>query len=381
MRWLPLLWAALRGKSARSLYTLASIIVAFLLVGIMTGLSASFAQMIDKARMDRIVVTPRFGAWMPIAAMEQIARLDGVKQVVPSAFIGGTYRDPEHGIGIMMTDERYLAVHPETKVTPAAFAKLKQVQNGVIVNRANAERMGWSDGGSYPLETDRVNRDGTRVWTFQVVAIVPNDDENPTAGMAMGNYVYFNEARNDGRKNDIHAIDLTIADPERANPTSTAVERLFANSSTPLSATPERTLLENNIRGVLDMQFLTYAICSAALFMILFLTGNVMAQSVRERVPEFAVMKAVGFSDRGIFALVIAEAAVLCLVGAGLGLLAAKASPMLAKMVAPGAPVPLLTPLVIAIALAAALFVAAATGLPVAWRVRRVSIADALGGR
>jgi putative ABC transport system permease protein len=164
-------------------------------------------------------------------------------------------------------------------------------------------------------------------------------------------------------------------------PISNSIERLFANSSTPVTATPERTLMENNIRGTLDLEFVTYAVSAAALFMILFLTGNVLAQSVRERIPEFAVMKAVGFSDRGVFTLVLAEAAVICLLGAVLGLAAAKASPMLAEAVLQGGPTPLITYSVVAFALTSAVVVAAVSGLPAAWRVKRLEIAEALGGR
>jgi putative ABC transport system permease protein len=115
--------------------------------------------------------------------------------------------------------------------------------------------------------------------------------------------------------------------------------------------------------------------------MILFLTGNVMAQSVRERIPEFATMKALGFTDSGILTLVIVEAGTLCVAGAALGLALASLVPMGVRALLPNVPVPVITSGVVAIALGSAVLVAAASALPASLRARRLSIAEALGGR
>jgi putative ABC transport system permease protein len=378
MKWLPLLWAALRRKPARSLFTLLSLVIAFLMIGIMTGVSARIDEVIASAQPNKIVVNARFGAWIPVAYAEQIARLDGVTDISVGAVLGGTYQRPDNGIGIYMTDERSLRTEPDFRLTSEHFELLKATPNGVVMTRQAAERIGWKVGETYPLETDRVATDGTRNWTVKVVSIV--EGQEPATQFAIGNFNYFNERRAE-RKGEVHNIALLVDDPNKAGPVSTAIERMFGNSGAPVSATPERTLRENGIRGVLDLEFVTYAVSAAALFMILFLTGNVLAQSVRERIPEFAVMKAVGFSDRGVFALVLAEATFICLLGAVLGLGAAKASPLLAQAILQGGPTPLITYGVIAFALVSAVIVAAISGLPAAWRVKRLEIAEALGGR
>ena len=135
---------------------------------------------------------------------------------------------------------------------------------------------------------------------------------------------------------------------------------------------------------ILDIDFFTRSISAAALFMILFMTRNVMAQSVRERIPEFAVLKTIGFPDRRIFALVLSEAAVLCLVGAFLALILAQSTPAMMRRALPpmqNVLLPVITPGVIAAVLACAMLIALASGLPAAWRLKRQSIADALGGR
>jgi putative ABC transport system permease protein len=145
---------------------------------------------------------------------------------------------------------------------------------------------------------------------------------------------------------------------------------------------PERVAFEQGLQGFLDLEFFTRAVSAAALFMIVFLTGNVMAQSVRERIPEFAVMKTVGFTDRAIFLLVLAEAAIPCLIGAMLGLALTQTMPAFVRALFPGTTLlPVITPAVIGYALGAALLVAGVSGVPAALRARRLTVVDALAGR
>src|SRR5215813_9381998 len=136
MKFLPLLWAALRRKTARSIFTLASITVAFLLFGLMGGIGASFGQLIENIPANRIMVTPRFGGRLPIAYVDQIARLDGVTRVAHSTPIFGYYQDEKNRLNVLMTDEQFIAVSPELGITPEQFASLKAVQAGAIVSRS-----------------------------------------------------------------------------------------------------------------------------------------------------------------------------------------------------------------------------------------------------
>lgn len=381
MKYLPLIWSAFRRKTARSILTLLSITVAFLLLGTMSGISASFGRFIENIPANRIIVTPRFGGRLPMAYADQLGRVNGVTNVVPTNLIFGYYQDQKNGLTVSMTDERMVDVVPELNITAETFAALKRVQTGAIVSRELADRYGWTVGANVPLASDIPRTDGTRAWPFTVVAIVPDVESSP-GGFMIGNYAFMDEGRADERnRGSVFHFRLLTADAARAAETSTAIENLFANSAVAVTAMPERLAFENGLQGFLDMEFFTRAVSAAALFMIIFLTGNVMAQSVRERIPEFAVMKTVGFSDRAISILVLIEAAIPCLIGAGLGLLLAQATPALASAVLPGSILPVITPAVIGYALAAAVLVAVASGLPAALRVRRLSVVDGLAGR
>nr|TFG54428.1 MAG: ABC transporter permease [Hyphomicrobiales bacterium] len=380
MKWLPLLWSALRRKPGRSIFTLLSIMVAFVLVGSMSGLNAAVAQLIDDARIDRVVVTARYGAWFPLAHVDQINQLDGVRIASSSAFIEASFQEPTNFLFLIMTDPNMPIVWPEAGVSPELFAELEGIRDGMIVTDSSAERFGWSVGDQIPLATDRVYQDGSRDWTFQIAGVIPETDKLQGV-VAIGNFTYLNEGRADGRYNDIHRIELLVDDPDDAEEIANSIEALFINSPFPVIAMPERTLIENSLQNTVDIKFFTTAMSAAALFMILLLAGTVLAQSVRERLGEFAVMKTIGFTDNGVFALVLMEVLTLCFVGAGLGLAAAGGLPVLVAMILPGAPVPVITIGVIAFTFGCAALVAILSGLPAAWRVKNISIAEALGGR
>jgi putative ABC transport system permease protein len=380
MKYLPLLWAGLLRRPARSILTLLSLMIAFLLVGLMTGLDASLAQFFERARIDRIIVVARFGGPLPIAYVDQIRRLDGVTDIAPSGVVAGYYQEPRNPMAITMTDANGALVQPEWHIPPQLFARLEQVQTGIIVSRMMAARYGWREGDVVPVQSPLARQDGAKLWSFNVLAIVPDDDLFPV-GFAVGNYPYLDQARAEG-KGTVRDIRLLVRDAAHAVQTGNAIEALFANSAVPVSALPERTAYENALTRVMNIDFFTRGVSAAALFMIMFLTRNVIAQAVRERIPEFAVMKTMGFSERGIFALVLAEAACLCLVGAGFGLLIAQATPSLLRRALPPTDtlLPVITPGVAAGVLACALVVAAVSGLPAAWRLRRMSIVNALSG-
>jgi putative ABC transport system permease protein len=383
MKWLPLLWAALRRKAGRSVLTLLSIVVAFLLVGTTTGLNASFARLVSEARADRVVVTARFGQWIPNTHANQIRQFDGVTAISSLSMIEASYQDQINSFLINMTDPAMTEVNSEYNVTPEIFAEVDRVRDGLIVSQSVAQRFSWSVGDRIPLEFEQVNKDGLRDWSFQIVRIVPDISLVPE-GFTIGNFLYFDEER--GRRfNDVQQISFLIEDAEQAGAMADAVEEYFTNSQTPVTVMPDRIRTETQLQAVFDMQFFTYAITAAALFMLAFLTCNVMAQAVRERVPEFAVMKTIGFTDWGIFALIVAEASILCLAGAGFGLLLAGLLPNLVNIgllsvVMPSIPPPIITPMVAGFAISAALVIAIVSGVPSAWRIKRLSIAAALGG-
>lgn len=211
-----------------------------------------------------------------------------------------------------------------------------------------------------------------------MLGVYDSPDEPSEDDRIIANYEYIDEARHFER-GTVHAFLVGIDNPSLSARICAAIDAQFANSADETLTQDEKEYIQGQIRQLGDVGSLVNAIVGAVFFTLLFLTGNTMAQSVRERIPELAVLKAIGFADRSVTLLVLTESALLCALAALLGLLAAAAIfPWTAALGIAGTALP---PKVFAIGLLIAVALALMSGLPPAWRARRLQIADALAGR
>jgi putative ABC transport system permease protein len=176
-----------------------------------------------------------------------------------------------------------------------------------------------------------------------------------------------------------------VRDAAQANDIGVRIDRRFTNSSTPTITIPDRVNTENFVNSTSSVSSRTWPVAGAGIFMILLLTANGIAQSVRERTTEFAVLEALGYRDVTLMALVFVEAAIPCLAGAivGTGLAAVLTRlptrylpPDLASLTKP-------TPswMVLAAAVGCALLLAFVSAVIPMRRLRHLSVTDALAGR
>lgn len=378
MKYLPLLWAGLWRKPLRSILTMLSIMVAFLLFGVLQGIDAGFSDLLARARLDRLMVDGRFpgGPPMPLSYRQQIEQVPGVAVVTHRFGFGGYYQEAKNRMGVVFTDADFLSVRPELQVPADQLAAWEATPAGVLVSENQAARFGWKLGDRFPLQTQVPNRDGTKIWTFDIVGIL-TDSSDPEATWILANYAYFDEARRNNQGTADRFL-LRIADPRQSVEISRAIDALFANAPVPTRTMSEQAQAERRSQQLLDVNLVVDAITAAVFFMLLFITSNTMMQSVRERIPEFAVLKTVGFSDASVLMLVIAEALALTLVAALAGIGLSAFLPPLVRSIfnMPGMHVSV----VFSGALVAVL-VAMVSGGPPAWTARRLSVVDGLAGR
>ncbi len=376
MRYLHLIWTGLARRRVRTLLTGFSILVAFLLFGLLNGILSGFDQAIDQQARDILSVRARYKGTLPIAYLEKIRGVPGVLAASPVARMDGVYQRPSNGIALLMTDpESYYAIQHDMHIDPQGLHDLAASRTGVAVTAAAARKFGWKVGDRIPLTSSVVRRDGSSTWTFDVVGVVVSPSEPELVG-AWGNFAYYDEAR----VKDQHLVSefvARIADPQQAALVSRRIDNLFVSSGYPTRTRSEREQLESFFAQIGDIGFFVTAIVTASLFTLLSLTGHVTMQSLRERIPEFAVMEAMGFTATAVLALVLAEVLILslCAAGAGLGL-----SALLFSKVFP-LPVKHLSAAVCLQGIALAVLVAAASALVPAWKLRRLSVTDALSGR
>jgi putative ABC transport system permease protein len=381
MKFFPLVWTSLWRKKARTIFTLLSIVIAFLLFGLLQGVNAWLNAFGTGSNANRLYVVSRVSQVQPLpsAYLHQIEAVPGIRKATYIAGISGYYQEKSNNLLALATDARtFFALYPEWQVAPAQLAAMSRTRAGAIVAAPLMRAFGWKVGDRIPLRTSVMKQDGSAGWNFEIVGTYDVSSSPAEANRILVNYAYFDEARLLER-GTAWAFVVAVDDPARSAQICAAVDALFVNSAYETVTQDEKAYVQGQLRQLGDVSLMANGIVAAVLFTLLFLTGNTMMQSVRERTPELAILKTVGFSDRSVTVLVLIEAILLCVLAASLGLAAAAAVfPVTAALGIAGASLPLK---VVAAGLAMAVVLALASGLPPAWRAQRLVIVDALAGR
>ena len=336
-----------------------------------------------QARADRLITNSRYSIieMLPISYLPQIESVPGVKEVAFASWFGGSYQDRPAQFGVFPVDpERYLRTVPEIVLDDAARERWEATRDGAIVGRALAERYGWKVGDRVTLVADIwPQRGGGNEWNFEISGIYTSPESEQNESGFLFQWEFFDEARQYAR-GTVGWFILQIDDPDQAEDVAQAVDALFANSSNETKTQTEKAFAQGFARQFGDIGLIVTAILGAVFFTILVLTGNTMAQAVRERIPELAILKTLGFSDRAVLGLVVAEAMVLVLLGGliGLGLAAAALGGLSAMLAGFGIQGISLSVVITGVLLMIALSLV--VGFPPAWRAMRLRVVDALGG-
>lgn len=381
MKYIPLVWAGLWRKRTRTIFTLLSIAVAFLLFGMLQGVNNAFTTAMGAVNVNRMYTESRISMIepLPISYMPRIGSVPGVTGVTYGVWFGGYQVEPRNFVlSFPVYAETYFDLFPELLVTQDMRKALKDTRNGAVIGVALANKFGWKVGDTVVMPTGIwTKKDGTSDWQFQIVGIYDHAEDTSKANSFFFNYEYFDEMRAFSRGTTSWFI-ARVADPTKATEVGLAIDALFANSPDETHTQNEKEYSQAYFKQFGDINLIINGIVGAVFFTLLFLTGNTMMQSVRERIPELAVLKTLGFTNTGVVALVIAESAALCLASAGLGLLGAIA---LFPAIKDISTITTLPAEVVLTGVAAAILLAVAAALPPAVRAGQLKIVDALARR
>jgi putative ABC transport system permease protein len=380
MKFLPLIWSGIWRKPGRTLLIFLQIGVAFALFGVLQGMKTAVDQAIANLSADLLIVHSRvaFGGSMPLAGLERIKSIPGVKLVVPQAAFVVTYQKPTQAIfvGAADFDKAWLEANPDLKVAPEYMEAFQNARTGALVNVHLANKYGWKVGDRIPLLSTTQQSNGSTDWAFDVVGTF-RDNELGSNDFMLIHYSYFDEARL-AEKGTVRLFMVAVADPMQVPTVSDEIDRRFANSPNETRTESLRELSQAQMQSIGDLNFVVRTIVSAVLVALLFSTSTMMMQSIRERTPELAVLKTLGFPDRGVFVLILAEAMTVCIAAGAFGLvLATLVFPFAAKVV-PGLSMPLI---VVEVGLACAVLVALISVALPAVRAAKLEVATALAGR
>ena len=382
MKYLVLVRAGLWRKKARTILTMLSVVVAFLLFGLLQGINQGMNHVFQSLNVDRLYVQSRISMsdGLPLSYLEQIQSVPGVRAVTHWSYFGGFYQDVQNSLPVFAIDaSTQFVVYPKIKIPEDQIAAMQRTRTGAIVSAEIAAQYGWKVGDKIPLQTSIwTKKDGSDTYPVDLVGIMDISAYNAGSFPAFYiNYAYLDQARAFGNGSVLYYI-VSIDDPRRGSEMAATIDAKFANSSDETTTQTEQVFAQSQIKQVGDINFIANSIVGAALFTLLFLTANTMMQSVRERIPELAVLKTLGFSDRKVLTLILLEAVFLCGVSGAVGLVLARLAfsfmGSLFGALSPSAPV-------LEAGFAIAMLLAVVSGFPPAWRSTRINIVDALAGR
>jgi putative ABC transport system permease protein len=369
-------------KKTRAALTLLSVMTAFLLFGLLQAVNVLFNAGADFIGATRLMTQARvsFTTPLPMRLLPQIEAVPGVTRVGWIQWFGGVVGENTPIVAFATDPERLHDLYPEWVMTEDQWKAFAGTRTSMIVGRKMADQFGWKIGQKVPLKSNIFpQKDGSKSWAFDLVGIYDGKDEEWQRSTNVGwiNYAYFDEANQFG-KGRAGTFTIKLKDPDRAAEVASTIDHMFENSSDETKTQTEKDFNLGFFKQIGDIGLIVRWILFAVFFTLLLVVGNTIAQSVRERIPELAILKTLGFSNGSVLAFVLAEAAALCIIGGLIGLGLATAI----GIAIGGANFPIVVDgQVWLVGLVSIAVLSLAVGLLPALRASRVTIVDALAGR
>jgi putative ABC transport system permease protein len=375
-----LIFANLFRKKVRLILTIGSFAVALFLFSFLAVVKGAFGRGADIAGADRLVIINRISIIqpLPLSYRDKILRIPGVKAITHNNWFGGVYQDEKNFFPQFAIDvENQRTVLPELKVPDDQWANFVKDRQGAIAGAKTAARFGWKIGDRIPIKTTIFG--GASTWEFNLDGIYHSTTVGGDESQFWFQWDAFEEGVPKTFKDNVGWYVVKLDSPDDAVRVSKAIDDMFANSSFETKTETESAFAAGWVKQFGNIEFLILTIGAVVFFTLLLVTGNTMAISVRERIGELAVLKAIGFSDRSILFFVLAESLTIALVGGLMGLgLAALAIPVLGAALNGLLPTLILSPAILSVGLGTALLVGVISGLLPGIGAMRMRVVNAL---
>lgn len=387
MKYFHLIWAALFRRKTRTILTLMSVLAAFLLFGMLDAVRVAFNSGGEAAGVDRMVVSSKYSIiqGLPQSLVARVQATPGVKNLTWANWFGGYYQDRKNQMFNIAIDPDYFEIYPEFIVPPEQMEAFRKTRTGALVGETLAKRWGWKIGDKVPV-TGAIypnKATGDTNWSFDIVGMFKAKEEKMRGAeqQLLFRWDYFDEANSYGA-HEVGWLIVQVNDPNKSDEVAKAIDAISANSDHETKTQTESAFNLSFAKQLGDIGLIVSAIMGAVFFTLLLLTGNTMAQAVRERIPELATLKTIGFSDLSVLGLVFAEAILLIVIGGVLGLgLVSFLLPVISKGSGGMLQMPAVSPGTWVLGFAMMIGIGVLVGVLPALRAMRLNIVDALAGR
>jgi putative ABC transport system permease protein len=385
MKYLSLVWAQLFRSKTRTLLTLLSVVAAFLLFGMLDSVRVAFNAGGSVDGANRLIVASRLSITqsLPVRLQAQIESIPGVRKVTYAMWFGGIYQDQRNFFPNFSVAPNFFDVYGEYDVPPDQLQAFRDTRTGAAVGEALANKFGWKVGDTIPMQATIFPRGGSNDWPLELKAIFRAKDRSNVGAenQLMMNWKYFDES-NDYIKNQVSWFTVQLSNADQASRVAQAIDAISANSDHETKSQTESAFQQAFAKQFADIGLIVTAIMAAVFFTLLLLTGNTMSQAVRDRIPELAVLKTLGFTNGTVLTLVLVESILLIVLGGMIGLgIAAIIIPVVSAMSGGMLNLPGIPKETWLTGLALMLGIGIVVGALPAMRAMRLKIVDALAGR
>ncbi|MCG6948452.1 MAG: FtsX-like permease family protein [Acidobacteria bacterium] len=322
MKYLPFIFRNLFRRKTRTILTIGSIAVALFLFGLLVTIETALNAGVDVAGVDRLIVRNKTSLIMPLplSYQERLRQIDNVTEATFATWFGAIYQDPKNFFPQFAIDTgTYRTLFPEFQISDDQWQAFLADREGAVVGKVTAERFGWKVGDRIPLQ----GTIWTGNWEFNIRAIYEGSRAGDDESQFWFHWKFLEESRPWG-KGTVGWYTVKVSDPDNSVAVSQAIDREFSNSAYETSTETEQAFAAGFAKQIGNIRMLIMSIGAVVLFTLLLVTGNTMAMAVRERVPEIGVLKTLGFGDKTVLFLVLAESLLIAAVGGLLGIGMAK---------------------------------------------------------
>jgi len=380
-----LIWKNSTRKPVRFLLTSLSVLVAFFLFTILSGIGTALDSKINSSNEQRLMTTHKISMTrsLPLNYKNKIKIIDGVSKVTYSSWFGGFFQNEKNQLAqFAVGSENYFEMFPEYLIEKSRLEGWKSTRTGIIIGQAVAEKFDWKVGDKVPIQSSIwMNNDNSFTWEFEVSAIYQTGDVSTDTNQVFFNHLYFDDYRGYMR-NTAGWLTTQIDVNSDLDKIVQSIDKLFENSSMETRTTSEQVFLKELAQQFVDMSILLKIVLSAVFFTLLLIACNTMIQSIRERMNEIAMMKAIGFSSSKLIVDTYLESVVLLAIGALTGTFLAVMSLGLVRQkfaeFLPG--IDVLPEHYFAVTVSILIFAIVCTFYP-AIRIKRLAISETLGSK
>lgn len=307
----------------RTTLTIVGLVIAILAFGLLQTVVRAWYAGADAASATRLITRNAISLTfaMPVYYRDKIRAVPGVTSVSVSNWFGGVYKDPKNFFAQFAVDApTFFPMYPEFVFEPEQYQVFLRDRQGAAIGRQLADLYGFKIGDTVPLKSAIYPGN----WEFTVRAIYDAKDETTITRQMYFHYDFLNEQikKLAPRRGDFAGVFVVgINEGQAAPDISRVIDAEFKNSLAETLTETEKAFTLGFVAMVETIVVAIEGVSYVVILIIMAVAANTMAMTARERLSEYATLKALGFKPGAVAAMIVGEAFLLAALGAGIGML------------------------------------------------------------